>query len=129
MRKKLLIASVALSGLVSAQCTSRYDYDDGLVKDSIKCNYKCGYNEDKNGNTIHLSQCGLLVKMERTQEYEYIHPDYVKLYNRVKTEQCDISKCLLVIREEEKDTVCMEHTSQINYMTIIPELPHYYNED
>ena len=36
MRNKLLIASVALSGLVSAQC-----------------NYKCGYNQDENGNTVN----------------------------------------------------------------------------
>ena len=38
--KKLLIASFALSGLVNAQC-----------------NMKCGYNQDENGNTIHIEKC------------------------------------------------------------------------
>ena len=36
MKNKLLIASFALSGLVNAQC-----------------NYKCGYNQDENGNTVY----------------------------------------------------------------------------
>ena len=38
--KKLLIASFALSGLVNAQC-----------------NMKCGYNQDENGNTVHIEKC------------------------------------------------------------------------
>ena len=115
MKKKLLIASFALSGLVSAQC-----------------NMKCSYNQDENGNTIHIEKCneypdgGLLVKMERTQEYEFIHPKYVNLFNKVKTDSCCISKCLLVIRETEKDTTCMQHTPKINHLTVIPELPYYY---
>ena len=40
MRNKLIIASFALSGLVSAQC-----------------NMKCGYNQDENGNTVHIKKC------------------------------------------------------------------------
>ena len=38
--RKLLIASFALSGLVNAQC-----------------NMKCGYNQDENGNTVHIEKC------------------------------------------------------------------------
>ena len=48
MVKKLLIAGVTISGLMSAQC-----------------NYKCSYNQDENGNTVHLKQCNEYKKLEQ----------------------------------------------------------------
>tara|TARA_Y100000361_G_C10996926_1_gene257214 strand:+ start:270 stop:608 length:339 start_codon:yes stop_codon:yes gene_type:complete len=78
MRNKLLIASVALSGLMSAQC-----------------NYKCGYNQDENGNTVHLKQCN---------EYKETYQD---VFNKHKTDKCQIAMCLILI--VNNDTICWNH--------------------
>jgi len=78
MKNKLLIASLAISGLMSAQCSVNCDYD--------KSKYK---------NKMH--------------EYEAVHPRYVGIFNRVKTDKCCMTHCILTIREFEKDTTCLKH--------------------
>ena len=81
MRNKLIIASFALSGLVSAQC-----------------NYKCGYNQDENGNTVHFKQCN------EYNEYEHV-------FNRNKTKYCkNIKQCLIIIANN--DTICWNHSKK-----------------
>tara|TARA_R100001015_G_C4472283_1_gene55554 strand:+ start:228 stop:497 length:270 start_codon:yes stop_codon:yes gene_type:complete len=78
MKNKLLIASLAISGLMGAQCSVNCDYD--------KSKYK---------NKMH--------------EYEAVHPEYVGIFNRAKTDKCCMTHCILIIREFEKDTVCLKH--------------------
>ena len=81
MKNKLLIASLAISGLMSAQCSVNCDYD--------KSKYK---------NKMH--------------EYEEVHPRYISIFNRVKTDKCCMTHCILTIREfvyYENDTVCLKH--------------------
>ena len=115
MKKKFLILGIAMSGLTMAQC-----------------DMKCDNFKKCNSNTINIEKCsdypdgGLLIRMDRTQEYEFIHPKYVSLFKRVKTDKCCMSDCLLIIREAELDTVCMQHTPNIDHLEAIPELPHYY---
>ena len=79
MKKKLLIASFALSGLVNAQC-----------------DYKCSYNQDENGNTIHLKQCG-----------EYI--DSVKVHkNTLKEMFYFLDSSINYIEEKSKNMTCLD---------------------
>ena len=81
--KKLLIASFALSGLVNAQC-----------------NMKCGYNQDENGNTVHIKKCN-----------EYKSGEvYDQVFNRSKTKHCKINSCLILIVDE--DTICWNHSTE-----------------
>ena len=83
MKNKLIIASFALSGLVSAQC-----------------NYKCGYNQDENGNTVHLKQCN-----------EYKNDEtYERVFNENKTKECEINNCLILI--VNNDTICWNHSKK-----------------
>ena len=56
MVKKLLIAGVTISGLMSAQC-----------------NYKCSYNQDENGNTVHLKQCNEYKKLQQDKLFDLIY--------------------------------------------------------
>ena len=79
MKKKLLIASVALSGLVGAQCTS-----------------KCGYNQDADGNTVHIKACN-----------EFMYQEYVNIFDRAKTDNCKLPSCLIIINNG--DTLCWNH--------------------
>jgi hypothetical protein len=65
MKNKLIIASVALSGLVSAQC-----------------NYKCGYNQDENGNTVHLEQCNEYKKIKKEKPLDLIYNRKIPLYTK-----------------------------------------------
>ena len=51
MKNKFLIISLAMSGLVAGQ---------------QKCNYKCGYNQDENGNTIHHVKCDISINKKDT---------------------------------------------------------------
>ena len=83
MRNKLIIASFALSGLVSAQC-----------------NMKCGYNQDENGNTVHIKRCN-----------EYNSDEiYDQVFNRNRTKNCKINSCLILI--VNKDTICWNHSKE-----------------
>tara|TARA_R100000234_G_scaffold110960_1_gene83652 strand:- start:1461 stop:1727 length:267 start_codon:yes stop_codon:yes gene_type:complete len=65
MKNKLIIASFALSGLVSAQC-----------------NYKCGYNQDENGNTVHLEQCNEYKKIKKEKSLDLIYNRKILLYTK-----------------------------------------------
>lgn len=63
MRNKLVIASLALSGLVSAQC-----------------DYKCSYNKDKNGNITHINKCNEYKKLEKDKLFDSIYNRKIPLY-------------------------------------------------
>ena len=65
MKNKLIIASFALSGLVSAQC-----------------NYKCCYNQDENGNTVHLKQCNEYKKIKKEKSLDLIYNRKILLYTK-----------------------------------------------
>ena len=88
MKKKLLIMSFALSVLVSAQC-----------------NQKCGYNQDENGNTIHIKTCNVEIGFQQWNNYK-------KIFERNKTRRChNVRYCLLVINEN--DTICWNHDRRV----------------
>ena len=80
MKNKLIIASFALSGLVNAQC-----------------NYKCGYNQDENGNTVHLEQCNEFVSDSITINKKTLKEIYVFLDGSIEW-----------IEEEYKNKVCLD---------------------
>ena len=64
-----------------------------------QCSINCDYDKSKYKYTTHA--------------YEAIHPRYISIFNRVKTNKCCITHCILTIRESmfEKDTVCLKHTN------------------
>jgi hypothetical protein len=78
--KKLLIASFALSGLVNAQC-----------------NMKCGYNQDENGNTVHIKKCNEFVSDSITISKETLKEMYVFLNTSIEW-----------IEEEQMNQVCLD---------------------
>ena len=63
-----------------------------------QCSINCDYDKSKYKNKMH--------------EYEAVHPRYVGIFNRVKTDKCCMTHCILTIREfvyYENDTVCLKH--------------------
>jgi len=69
-----------------------------------QCSINCDYDKSKYKNKMH--------------EYEAVHPRYVGIFNRVKTDKCCMTHCILIIREFEKDTVCLKHTNyKLNTIT------------
>jgi len=56
MVKKLLIASIAFSGMVSAQC-----------------NKKCSYNKDEKGIITHITTCNEYKKLEQDKLFDSIY--------------------------------------------------------
>ena len=56
MVKKLLIASIAFSGIVGAQC-----------------NKKCSYNKDEKGIITHVTSCNEYKKLEQDKLFELIY--------------------------------------------------------
>ena len=77
--RKLLIASFALSGLVNAQC-----------------NMKCGYNQDENGNTVHIKKCNN-------------YKDSVTVHkNTLKEMFYFLDSSINYIEEEDNNMVCQD---------------------
>ena len=96
MKNKLLIASFALSGLVSAQC-----------------NMKCSYDRLPDGTITHIEGCNenITEMFElHSNDDEYIHPNYIKIFNKVKTNECKLKSCLIVIANG--DTICWNHSKK-----------------
>jgi len=86
MIKKLLITSVALSGLVDAQC-----------------NKKCSYDRLPNGTITHVEGCNENI----TEMFESSATNYEDIFNKTKTKKCKIKKCLILIANG--DTICWNH--------------------
>jgi hypothetical protein len=56
MKNKFLIISLAISGIVSAQC-----------------NKKCGYNKDEKGIVTHITTCNEYKKLEQDKLFDSIY--------------------------------------------------------
>ena len=89
MKKELLIASFALSGLVSAQC-----------------NMKCSYDAHPDGTITHIEGCNENI----TEVFESSTNNYKDIFNRVKTKHCSLRHCLILIANN--DTICWNHSKK-----------------
>tara|TARA_R100000152_G_C6748001_1_gene171578 strand:+ start:787 stop:1149 length:363 start_codon:yes stop_codon:yes gene_type:complete len=89
MKNKLLIASFALSGLVSAQC-----------------NMKCSYDRLPDGTITHIEGCNENI----TEMFESSATNYEDIFNRNKTKNCRIKSCLILIANG--DTICWNHSKK-----------------
>ena len=89
MKKELLIASFALSGLVSAQC-----------------NMKCSYDAPPDGTITHIEGFNENI----TEVFESSANNYKDIFNRVKTKHCSLRHCLILIANN--DTICWNHSKK-----------------
>ena len=89
MKKELIIASFALSGLVNAQCDK-----------------KCSYDALPDGTITHVEGCSENI----TEIFEPSGNNYKDIFNRVKTKHCSLRHCLIII--SDKDTICWNHSKK-----------------
>ena len=90
MKNKFLIISLAMSGLVAGQ--------QAWKNNNFICNYKCGYNQNEHGNTIHDPKCNVNLQYRMT-------------YYLTKKDTCAAVSCDSLIKH--KDYLCKHHTKLV----------------